>query len=149
MKNMIFETKNIIIGIIKVGEESFMAIFMENQGEGKISFDPIKKYISRLEYLIDMDRIEVEREELIQMQRELDDARKKLGELETLKDITLTKSVNVKELELKEEIVTELNVVENEINTLKKFIQEKAMIVEKLEDTVKNSELKWLKDKYE
>jgi predicted regulator of Ras-like GTPase activity (Roadblock/LC7/MglB family)/flagellar biosynthesis chaperone FliJ len=148
LKNAIFETKNVIIGIIRIGEESFMAIFMENRGEKGIDFEPIKKYIGRLEYLVDMDRIEIEKEGLLAHQRDLEEAKKKLENLGALKNSTEKKLDEVKDQALHDEINAELNMLRGEIDSLEKFIQEKTAVVEKIEKEVKNSEMKWLEDKY-
>ncbi|UYP44291.1 hypothetical protein NEF87_000576 [Candidatus Lokiarchaeum ossiferum] len=58
-KKLIYETDNYIIAIIKLGEESNLALLLDNSPTDSLELKKIKKFIDKLEELIDMDKEEL------------------------------------------------------------------------------------------
>jgi len=58
-KKIIFETEDISIIILKLGEESNVALFFKNVEGKDLNLTPIKRYLTRIEELIDMDKREL------------------------------------------------------------------------------------------
>ncbi len=58
-EKLIFETENISIFIIKLGEESNIALFFQKEEPTDINLKPIRKHLDRIQELIDMDKEEL------------------------------------------------------------------------------------------
>lgn len=61
-KKLIFETNRISVIILKLGEESNIALFFEKEMDIDQKLKSIRQYIKRIEKLIDMDQSEIEDE---------------------------------------------------------------------------------------
>ena len=61
-KKLIFETDKISVIILKLGEESNIALFFEKEMDIDQKLKSIRKYVKRIEELIDMDQSEIEDE---------------------------------------------------------------------------------------
>ncbi|TFG22934.1 MAG: hypothetical protein EU533_03705 [Promethearchaeota archaeon] len=59
-QKIIFESKKYIIFIIKLGEESNIALFFDNQVVDEVKISSVQKYLKKIEELIDMDVSELE-----------------------------------------------------------------------------------------
>jgi hypothetical protein len=58
-KKLIFEMEEVTIMILKLGEESNIALVFKNEDSKEINLTPIKRYLSKIEELIDMDKKEL------------------------------------------------------------------------------------------
>lgn len=58
-RKIIYETDKYIIVIIKLGEDSNLALLLDNRVTGDIKIGPIRQYLSKLEEMIDMDKEEI------------------------------------------------------------------------------------------
>jgi hypothetical protein len=58
-EKLIFETETISIFIIKLGEESNIALFFKLEEPRDINLKPIRKYLDRIQELIDMSKEEL------------------------------------------------------------------------------------------
>ena len=58
-KKLIYEAENCILFIIKLGEDSNIALFLENIPSTDLKITPIRKYLQKLEELIDMEQSEL------------------------------------------------------------------------------------------
>lgn len=58
-KKILYETNKYIIAIIKLGEESHLALLFDNKEIQDVKIAPIKHYLTKLEELIDMDQSEL------------------------------------------------------------------------------------------
>lgn len=58
-KKILLEMEEVTIIIIKLGEESNIALFFRNEDSREINLTPIKRYLTRIEELIDMDKNEL------------------------------------------------------------------------------------------
>jgi len=63
-KKLIFETENISLIIIKLGENSNLGLFFKKEEDKDLKLNAIRRYLSRIEELIDMDKAELERQAL-------------------------------------------------------------------------------------
>ncbi|MFW9894809.1 MAG: coiled-coil domain-containing protein [Candidatus Thorarchaeota archaeon] len=139
-KKLIFETDEMSVIILKLGEDSNIALFFKKEEEGDLKLSSIKRYITRIEELIDMNEKEIIIQEILVKEEEqkhlqillndkensMQDLQEKLGlidkneqqeEFKTIeKDLTLTEEECVK---IKKEITQN----EEEIRQLKDFIE--------------------------
>ena len=67
---IIFETEDISMVIIKLGEDSNLALFFRKEELKEINLTPIRRYITRIEELIDMDKRELVLQELLTKEEE-------------------------------------------------------------------------------
>ncbi|MFX0002436.1 MAG: hypothetical protein ACFE9C_11425 [Candidatus Hodarchaeota archaeon] len=88
-KKIIFETDDISIIILKLGEDSNIALFFRKEEEKELKLTAIKRYITRIEELIDMD----EKELIVQ------DIIAKEEEIKHLKEVIKEKKLNIEKLE--------------------------------------------------
>ena len=65
---LIYETQQIKLIVIKLGEESNIALFLDNAKKKKVNLEVIKNYLDKLEEIVDMDE-----EEVIQCQEECEE----------------------------------------------------------------------------
>ncbi len=70
-KKLIFETEDISIIILKLGEESNIALFFKKEEDKELKLTAIKRYITRIEELIDMDEKEITLHEILMKEEEL------------------------------------------------------------------------------
>ncbi len=70
-KKLIFETEDISIVILKLGEDSNLALFFKKEDIKDLNLTPIRRYITRIEELIDMDKNELILKEIITKEDEL------------------------------------------------------------------------------
>jgi hypothetical protein len=89
-KKLIFETENISMIILKLGEDSNIALFFEKEKEKELRISAIKRYLNRIEELIDMDRKELKLQEILNEEKELKSLNSKLEELKNIQE-NLTK----------------------------------------------------------
>jgi len=59
-KKLIFETENISLIIIKLGENSNLGLFFKKEEDKDLKLNAIRRYLSSIEELIDMDKAELE-----------------------------------------------------------------------------------------
>ena len=135
---LIFETDDISIIILRLGEDSNLALFFKKEQDQDLKLHSIKRYIHRIEHLIDMDNFELKIQELgIQedqfknMQNILSSKLEEIKNLETLysKELLEQESKNMsKEIEsLKQEcgkIELEIELKKKDIDILKEKIDQ-------------------------
>lgn len=85
---LIYEAKNLVIIILKLGEQSNLALFFR-KGESEPEMAAIKKYLLEIEKLIDTDKVELDKQELGTLTKEMneleDEIKVKLDALESNK----------------------------------------------------------------
>lgn len=74
-KKLIFETDDTSIIILKLGEESNIALFFKREEDKDLKLSSIKRYIARIETLIDMSEEEIFLEEILSKEGEIEKAR--------------------------------------------------------------------------
>ncbi|MBY8986505.1 MAG: hypothetical protein KGD65_15645 [Candidatus Lokiarchaeota archaeon] len=68
---LIFETDEISTIILKLGEESNIALFFKKEDDTDLKLTAIKRYLSRIESLIDMDEKELVLQDILDKEEEL------------------------------------------------------------------------------
>jgi len=137
-KKLIFETEDMSVIILKLGEESNIALFFEREQDKELRLHAIRRYISNIESLIDMDEKELILKEVLVKEEELKrlnmELQIKKDNIEKMKqdylDITIEDS---KKLELEKQIKAmeqesvdleqKISNIENDIIKLKEDIQ--------------------------
>ena len=140
-KKLIFETEDTSIIILKLGEESNIALFFKKEEEKDLKLSSIKRYIAKIETLIDMSEDEIILEEILSKERELEEAhsllqlnQEKIHFIhEELKKISDTKSSEQhKSFEKEINFLTEdCTKIEKEIHVIQKEIVNLKHIIEK------------------
>jgi hypothetical protein len=136
-KKLIFETDDISISVLKLGEDSNLALFFKKEQDQDLKLQSIRRYIHRIENLIDMDRIELKIQEL----------GIKEEELKNLQNTLSSKGDQINDLEVlygKELLEQESDKVKREIKSL-----EEECTKLKLDIEIKKKEIDFLKDKIE
>ncbi len=71
-EKIIFETDNISIMILKLGEESNIALFfLKKEVDDGLKISNIRRYLKRIEDMIDMDKMEIGFQEILNKEEEL------------------------------------------------------------------------------
>ncbi|MHA1784852.1 MAG: coiled-coil domain-containing protein [Candidatus Helarchaeota archaeon] len=137
-RKIIYETKNIIIALLKVGENSNLALILERSQDKDIKFQSIRRFIHRIERLIDMDKLELDGKKL----------ERKKNELNALKDEMKLKTEKIEELEAsieedfqeKIKVKSEIEHLKNECENIKDQIKEKIDKLADLEEDIAKRE---------
>ncbi len=116
--NMIYETNKSIIMFLKVGEQSNLALFFrkgeKQQGEREPDIFTIRRYLSRIDFLMDMDKLDLDK-------HTVEEQKKELGQLEQilkLKQEAIEKAkIEVANCDLK------MNELNEKINPLRQKIE--------------------------
>ncbi|MFX1375084.1 MAG: hypothetical protein ACFFA0_04675 [Promethearchaeota archaeon] len=141
-RKIIFETDEISIIILKLGEDSNIALFFKKEEEKELKLTAIKRYITRIEELIDMDERElviqeiiIKEEEIKNLKYEIQEKQKKVKELNSELN-------NIKEgtnEAIKKKIVKEIDDLEFECLNLNRLIEKKLIEIEELKEIIKKS----------
>lgn len=136
-KKLIFETKDVSVIILKLGEESNIALFFKEDDVEGIKLSSIKRYLTRIEELIDMDEKEIFLQEILVKEDEL----KSNQNLLKLKQDKIQNLLNeLKDLD-QGELQEESKIFRREINSL----EEECAEIEKAIDKI-NGEILKLKE---
>jgi DNA repair ATPase RecN len=138
----IFETDDISIIILKLGEDSNIALFFKEEEEKELKLTAIKRYLTRIEELIDMDEGELILQEIIAKEEEI----------KHFKELIQEKKENIDKLsrELKEieqgivegkvkEITEKLADLDLEYANLNHDIEKKEIEIEQLKEKIEKS----------
>jgi len=79
-KKIIFETDDMSIIILKLGEDSNIALFFKKEEEKELKLTAIKRYMTRIEELIDMDEKELILHDIIAKEEEIKHLKESLNE---------------------------------------------------------------------
>ena len=127
-KKLIFETEDISTIILKLGEESNLALFLKKEIDINQKLKSIRRYIKRIEELIDMPQIEIKFQELEKEEDLLKDLQSKLKSkeisLQNYEDELNSYDEMIDKDKIKE-ISKEILVVSEECKILKQEIEEK------------------------
>jgi predicted RNase H-like nuclease (RuvC/YqgF family) len=138
-KKIIFETNLMSIIILKLGEDSNIALFFKKEEEKELKLTAIKKYMTRIEELIDMD----EREFIIQ------DIITKEEEIKHLKELMKKKENKIEQLNVElaniekgiidgdnKKVANEINDLNLECTSLKQEIEKNYNEIEQLKEKI-------------
>jgi len=136
-KKLIFETEDISVIILKLGEESNIALFFKKEEVTDIKLSSIRRYLTRIEELIDMNEKEIFLQEILAKEEKI----KKTQDLLQSKQQTIQNlQEKLKYLDTSEH-QEEFKKVEKEI----KFLEEECIELKK-EITNTNEEILHLKE---
>ncbi|MFW9949935.1 MAG: hypothetical protein ACFFKA_07410 [Candidatus Thorarchaeota archaeon] len=138
-KKLIFETEDISVIILKLGEDSNIALFFEREEDKELKIHSIRRYISNIESLIDMDEKELILKELLIKEEEL----KKLStSLQSKKEFIIRIKNEILEIVPKEseanqeELIKQIKTAEQESLELEQGISNVKSEIEKLKESI-------------
>jgi hypothetical protein len=141
-KKIIFETDDMSIIIMKLGEDSNIALFFRKEEEKELKLTAIKRYMNRIEELIDMDEREIIIQDIIVKEEEIKHLRvllyekkesmQKLGkELNNIEEGIIEKE--------KKKTIKELNDLDLECENLNGEIEKKEIEIVQLKEKIEES----------
>jgi len=141
---LIIETDDISIIILKLGEESNIALFFKKEKEEALNLKPIKRYITKIEELIDADKFDLLMQELETKEEILRNLKKTLISKQDQINILKNKLETIDETSKHEakEISKHIGDLENECNELQLEIEIKKKDVKELEEKIEDEKKK-------
>jgi len=141
-KKIIFETDEMSVIILKLGEDSNIALFFKKEEEKELKLTAIKRYMNRIEELIDMDERGLIIQDIIVKEEEIKHLKEELHEKkETIEK--LSKELNNIEEGIiegdKKKITKELNDLDLEYTHLTRDIEKKDIEIEQLKEKIEKS----------
>ncbi len=139
-KKIILETNDMSIIILKLGEDSNIALFFRKEEEKELKLTAIKRYITRIEELIDMDERELVIQNILVKEEEIKHLKELLSEKEKIGEELKTELINMEKGNIegdKRKITSEINSLDFECENLRKHLEKS------------NNEIKHLKEKIE
>ncbi|UCG03893.1 MAG: hypothetical protein JSW11_07885 [Candidatus Heimdallarchaeota archaeon] len=132
---LVFDTDGINVVILKLGENSNVALFFRKiRRKGELRIHTIRRYLAKVEDLLDIDQDELVLQELETKEDELDELKLQMGS-QQYKLITLQDYRNETiEEEKKKEISKEIDKVEKEILRVKEKIDKKITEINDLKE---------------
>ncbi len=139
-KKLIFETSDKSFIVLKLGEDSNIALFFKKEEDINKNLKTIRRYIKNIEELIDMNRFEIDFQELDRIEEEIKELQSKQNNIQQ-KISELESTIEQKEPALPEDKV---NVILKEIKGLN---EETSLIKETVDKKLKESDA--IKEKIE
>ncbi|MFX0154641.1 MAG: hypothetical protein ACFE9Q_08960 [Candidatus Hodarchaeota archaeon] len=141
-KKVIFETDDMSIIILKLGEDSNIALFFKKEEEKELKLTAIKRYMTRIEELIDMDERELIIQDIIAREEEIknikEDLHKKIEIITNLRNELDSVEKGIVEGDQKK-LMKELNDLELECKNLNHEIEKKDIEIEQLKEKIEKS----------
>ncbi|MFX0021813.1 MAG: hypothetical protein ACFE9S_05770 [Candidatus Hermodarchaeota archaeon] len=144
-KKIIFETYDMSIIILKLGEDSNIALFFKKEEEKELKLTAIKRYITRIEELIDMDERELIIQDILAKEEEFKHLKELIAEKEKVAEELNTKLIIVERGEIegeKKQILSELNSINVECVNLRKDLEKINNEITQLKEKIEKSHKK-------
>ena len=144
-KKIIFETDDISIIILKLGEDSNIALFFKKEEEKELKITAIKRYMTRIEEIIDMDEKELIIQEILLKEEEIKRLKELLSERENKIEQLNIELSNIEKAIIEgdsKKITTELNDLSLESVNLKQELEKKSNEIEQLKEKIERSRKK-------
>lgn len=144
-KKVIFETSDMSIIILKLGEDSNIALFFKKEEEKELKLTAIKRYITRIEELIDMDKRELIFQDILSKEEEIKRLKELLGENERLIEKLNNTITNIKKGDTEEDkkkIMSELDNLDIESSNLRRDLEKLNNEIEELKIKIEKSHKK-------
>jgi len=139
-KKLMFETDDVSVIILKLGENSNLALFFRKRGEPRIR--SIRRYLERVEEILDIDRGELVVRELESKENQLRELKLELGS-QQYKLITLKEyEKETTDEEKKKKTSKEIEQVNKEIILIKEEIDKKMIEIKGLKVEIEREESK-------
>jgi len=142
-KKHIFETDEISIIILKLGEDSNIALFFKKEEDKELKLTAIRRYITRIEDLIDMDKKELILHEIISKEKELKDLQENFQIKEKIINDLREKLEIIDSIASEDEmkkITKEINHLEQEFIKLKQGIEHKNLEIADLKQEIEKEQ---------
>ncbi|MFX1411149.1 MAG: hypothetical protein ACFFA6_12410 [Promethearchaeota archaeon] len=141
-KKIIFETDDMSIIILKLGEDSNIALFFKKEEEKELKLTAIKRYMTRIEELIDMDEKELIIKDIITKEEEIKSIKENLQKnMEMI--MNLRNELNDIEKGIIEgdqkKIMKDLNDLDLECENLNRDKEKKTIEIEQLKEKIEKS----------
>ena len=138
---LVFDTKEINLLILKLGENSNVALFFKKiHRKGDLKIHTIKRYLAKVEDLLDTDQDELVIQEMESKEDELDELKLQMGS-QQYKLITLEEYQNeTMDEDKKKGISKEIDKVNKEILRIKEIIDKKIAEINELKENLKRKE---------
>lgn len=141
-KKIIFETDGKSIIILKLGEDSNIALFFKKEEEKELKLTAIKRYMTRIEELIDMDERELIIQDIIADEEEIKHLEESLHEKKEIIEKLGKEFKKIEEGTIEgdiKETTKELNALDLECANINHDIEKKASEIEKLKEKIEKS----------
>ncbi|TFG07823.1 MAG: hypothetical protein EU539_04000 [Promethearchaeota archaeon] len=144
-KKLIVETDDISVIVLKLGEESNLALFFRKEEDQELKLQSIKRYITRIEELIDMDKSELKLQELIIKEEELKYLqtllKHKEQEIQDLEKELEENKIDLNQQEI-DKISQNIEVIEGECAKLKEQIEFKENEIARIQEEIEKERKK-------
>lgn len=144
-KKLIVETDDISVIVLKLGEESNLALFFRKEEDQELKLQSIKRYITRIEELIDMDKSELKLQELIIKEEELKYLhtflKPKEQEIQDLENELEKNKIDLNQQEI-DKISQNIEVIEGECAKLKEQIEFKENEIARIQEEIEKERKK-------
>jgi len=141
-KKIIFETDDMSIIILKLGEDSNIALFFRKEEEKELKLTAIKRYMTRIEELIDMDERELIIQNILSKEEEVknlkDAHNKKMEKIMNLRNELNDIDKGIIEGDQKK-LMKELNDLESEFSSLNHEIEKKNSEIQQFKEKIQKS----------
>jgi predicted RNase H-like nuclease (RuvC/YqgF family) len=141
-KKVIFETDDLSIIILKLGEDSNLALFFKKEVEKELKLTAIKRYITRIEELIDMDERELILQDIISKEEEVKNLKeilhKKKDKLMNLRNQLSDIEKGINEGDQKK-ILKDLNDLDLECVNLNRDLEKRESEIRQLKEKIEKS----------
>jgi hypothetical protein len=141
-KKIIFETDDMSIIILKLGEDSNIALFFRKEEEKELKLTAIRRYITRIEELIDMDERELIIQDIIAREENIKNLKELLHEK---KELILRLNNELNDIENgkiegeQKKTMKELNDLDLECVNLNRDIEKKEIEIQQLKEKIEKS----------
>ena len=141
-KKLIFETEDISVIILKLGEDSNIALFFKKEEEKELKLTAIKRYITKIEELIDMDEKELIFQDILVREEEVkhlkEELQKKKEKIEKVGNECKNIEEGIIEGDVKK-VTKELGDLELECVNLNRDIEKKSIEIAQLKEKIEKS----------
>jgi len=139
---IICETQGISIIILKLGEESNIALFFKAEEAKELKLSSIRRYLTKIEELIDMDKKELVIQKIVLIEDDIEKLKKELelkqNKIEELRNL-MDKSIEDTEYETKTALKEECEEKKKECLQIEDNISEKQKIITSLRGEIEKN----------
>lgn len=141
-KKLIVEMEEATIIILKLGEDSNIGLFFKNEDSKEINLTPIKRYLTRIEELIDMDKNELTLKEILIKEEESKALESSLSQKREELELLREKLENTYNDLDKEKLTKDFNIIEQEWRKLKDEVDKIKFELINLKDEIEKAHRK-------
>ena len=139
-KKLIFETDDISMILLKLGEDSNIALFFKKEIDINQHLKSIRRYLKKIEILIDMDKIGIKFQDLEIKEKDLKERQGELNlKYEKLKDL-INKQVDAEKKKDQERVLQfnkEITDLKEVCSKIEREIEDKRKEIEKTKEEIK------------